>query len=122
EGMPYRWWLRTVRYAPWLMWQIVLANLDVLKHVWRPKLQIAPRMFTAKHELRTAYGVATYMNSITLTPGTVTVDIGKDELLIHALTQAAVDGVLNGEMHRRVLAIEGTVVGPDLGPDQEDRR
>lgn len=108
EGMPYRWWWRTAKYTPWLMWQVLLANIDVLKTVWRPKLDIQPQMITVKHELRTAYGIATYMNSITLTPGTVTVDIGKDELLVHALTKGAADDLLGGEMHRRVLEVEGT--------------
>lgn len=108
EGVPYRWWLRTVRYMPWLMWQVLLANLDVLKRVWKPgPLDIQPQMITVPHELRTAYGVATYMNSITLTPGTVTVDVGKDELLVHALTRGAADDLLGGEMHERVQAVEG---------------
>jgi multicomponent Na+:H+ antiporter subunit E len=112
EGIPYRWWWPTLKYLPWLMWQVIIANIDVLKTVWRPKLEIQPQMFTAKHELRTAYGIATYMNSITLTPGTVTVDVGDGEFLIHALTQAAADGVASGEMHRRVLALEGGKPSP----------
>ena len=108
EGLPYRWWLRTALYLPWLMWQVVLANIDVLKRVWKPgPLDIQPRMITVPHELRTAYGVATYMNSITLTPGTVTVDVGDDEFLVHALTKDAAEDLLGGEMHRRVLAVEG---------------
>jgi len=108
EGLPYRWWGRTLAYMPWLMWQIVLANIDVLKRVWKPgKLDIQPRMISVPHELRTAYGIATYMNSITLTPGTVTVDIGDDELLVHALTEDAAEDLLGGEMHERVLKVEG---------------
>ncbi len=117
EGMPYRWWWRTAKYMPWLIWQIVLANIDVLKRVWRPKLDIQPQMITVKHDLRTAYGVATYVNSITLTPGTVTVDVGKDELLVHALTKAAADDLLSGEMHRRVLELEGTTASAGAGDD-----
>ena len=107
EGIPYRWWLRTAKYLPWLMWQVVLANVDVLKRVWKPKLDIQPRMITVPHELRTAYGVATYMNSITLTPGTVTVDIGDGTLLVHALTEDAAKDLLSGEMHRRCKEVEG---------------
>jgi multicomponent Na+:H+ antiporter subunit E len=106
EGMPYRWWWGALKYAPWLIWQIFLANVDVLKTVWRPRLHIQPQMIKVPHELRTAFGIATYMNSITLTPGTVTVEAGKDEFLVHALTQGAADGVRSGDMHRRVLAVE----------------
>jgi multicomponent Na+:H+ antiporter subunit E len=107
EGMPYRWWAATAKYTPWLMWQIVLANIDVLKRVWKVgAMDIQPQMVKVPHQLKTAYGVATYMNSITLTPGTVTVDVGEDYLLVHALTKAAADDLLGGEMHRRVRAIE----------------
>ncbi|PRP97652.1 putative monovalent cation/H antiporter subunit E [Enhygromyxa salina] len=108
EGMPFRWWFRTLKYLPWLLWQVFLANIDVLKRVWKiGQLDIQPQMITVPHELRTAYGVATYVNSITLTPGTVTVEVGKDELLVHALTTDAANDLLAGEMHRRVLAVEG---------------
>jgi len=108
EGMPHRYWWNTLKYAPWLMWQVVLSNIHILKVVWSAKPDIHPRMIIVKHELRTAYGVATYMNSITLTPGTVTVDVGKDEFLVHCLTKAVADDLIGGEMHRRVLAVEGT--------------
>jgi multicomponent Na+:H+ antiporter subunit E len=108
EGLPFRYWLRTAAYMPWLMWQVLLANIDVLKRVWKPgKLDIDPQMIRVPHELRTAYGVATYMNSITLTPGTVTVDVGEDELLVHALTTEAAEDLQSGEMHRRVKHVEG---------------
>lgn len=119
EGLPYRWWGPTLKYSPWLMWQIVLANIDVLKRVWKPgRLDIQPQMIKVPHELRTAYGVATYMNSITLTPGTVTVDVGKDYFLVHALTQAAADDLLGGEMHRRVQQIES---GGSSGSSREGK-
>ena len=108
EGVPHRWWARTAMYLPWLLWLVLLANIDVLKRVWKPgPLDIQPRMIEVPHELDTAYGVATYMNSITLTPGTVTVDVGKGELLVHALTKAAADDLLSGEMHRRIKQVEG---------------
>lgn len=106
EGMPFRWWGRTLRYVPWLLWQVALANIDVFKRVWSPKLDISPRMLRIRHDLDTAYGVATYMNSITLTPGTVTVDVGDHELLVHALTEEAAADLLSGEMHRRVKQVE----------------
>ena len=110
EGMPYQYWWRTALYMPWLMWQIALANWDVLKRVWKPgKLDISPHMVVIPHELRTPYGLATYMNSITLTPGTVTIDVGEGKLLVHSLTKEAADDLLGGEMHRRVKIVEGTL-------------
>jgi multicomponent Na+:H+ antiporter subunit E len=113
EGVPYRWWWRTIKYVPWLMWQIVLANIDLFKIVWKPgKLAIRPQMVVCPHELRTTYGVATYANSITLTPGTVTVEIGDDAFLVHALSDSFAKDLLAGEMHRRCLELEQGPHGP----------
>jgi multicomponent Na+:H+ antiporter subunit E len=107
EGVSYRWWWATLKYVPWLMWQIALANWELFKIVWKPgKLAISPKMVAVPHELRTSYGLATYANSITLTPGTVTVEIGDHELLVHALTDAFGKDLLAGEMHRRCLELE----------------
>ncbi|MFO7563042.1 MAG: Na+/H+ antiporter subunit E [Enhygromyxa sp.] len=112
EGVPYRWWWKMLGYAPWLMWQVIVANFEMLKLVWSPKPDIHPRMVIVKHDLRTSFGVATYMNSITLTPGTVTVDVGEDEFLVHCLTKSVADELADGEMHRRVQALEGTQPAP----------
>ncbi len=108
EGVPVEYWLRTALYAPWLAWQVLRANIDVAILVWSPKLRISPRMICLRHRLKTGYGIATYVNSITLTPGTVTVDEDEDELLVHALTVEAAEGLLTGEMHERILRVEGS--------------
>jgi multicomponent Na+:H+ antiporter subunit E len=52
-------------------------------------------------------GVATYANSITLTPGTISVDVREGEILVHALTKEGAAGLLSGEMDRRVTRFEG---------------
>jgi multicomponent Na+:H+ antiporter subunit E len=49
----------------------------------------------------------TYANSITLTPGTISVDVKRDEILVHALTRDGAEGLLAGEMDRRVTRFEG---------------
>lgn len=108
EGVPFRYWLRTLKYMPWLLWQIVLSSIYVFKLVWKPKIDIKPQMVLVEHELRTSFGVATYMNSITLTPGTVTVDVGKNKFLVHCITQEVADDVKSGEMELHIRAIEGT--------------
>ncbi|MEE9386749.1 MAG: Na+/H+ antiporter subunit E [Nannocystaceae bacterium] len=111
ESLPFRYWLRTAVYAPWLWWQIVLSNLDVARRVWSPRLPIAPRMFKLPHDLHSVFGMVTYANSITLTPGTVTVEVSGGEFLIHALTKEAQDDLESGEMHKRVKWIEGDTKG-----------
>ncbi|NRA97861.1 MAG: Na+/H+ antiporter subunit E, partial [Planctomycetes bacterium] len=47
-----------------------------------------------------------YANSITLTPGTISLDVRKNRIMVHALTEEAADGVLSGDMGRRVSALE----------------
>jgi multicomponent Na+:H+ antiporter subunit E len=102
-------WLRLVFYMPYLLKEIVLANIDVLKRVWDPAMDLDPRMMRIHYKTRTAFGTTTYANSITLTPGTVTVAVNTAErtMLIHALTQEAAEGLATGEMERQVLKLEG---------------
>lgn len=100
-------WVRALLYFPYLVWQVVVSNLDVLKRVWSPSLKIAPRMVKVPYGTRTAFGTVTYANSITLTPGTVTVDIDDDSMLIHALTAGAAEGLKDGSMEAQVKRLEG---------------
>jgi multicomponent Na+:H+ antiporter subunit E len=107
EGLPFHIAFKTtMRYWPWLIWEIVLANIDVIKRILSPKLDISPTLFTAKTSQLTDLGVVIYANSITLTPGTVSVDINPGEIQVHALSQEGADGILNGEMDARCRALE----------------
>ena len=98
--------LQIILYWPWLVWQIVLANLDVAKRILDPKLPISPTMITLKPTQRSAMGQVIYANSITLTPGTITASLSDGVLEVHALTQEAADALLEGDMDRRVTALE----------------
>ena len=63
-------------------------------------------MVKIPYKTKTAFGTSVYANSITLTPGTVTVLVEDDHFVVHALTQEAADALKTGEMHRRVKAVE----------------
>ena len=108
EGLPLGLALRLLPYLPWLLWQIVLANLDVAKRVWKPRLDISPRFVRVPYHTKTAVGTVMYAQSITLTPGTVTVfvDVDNESLLVHCLTETAERSLLTGEMHERVQKLE----------------
>lgn len=93
-------------YWPWLLVEIAKSNLDVAKIVLKPTIEVDPVMIRVKASQQTAMGKTIYGNSITLTPGTITVDVEQDVFLVHALTQAGADGVREGEMDRRVAALE----------------
>ncbi len=93
-------------YWPWLAWQVVLSNLDVAWRVLHPRLPIHPRVLRIPASQHTDLGRVTFANSITLTPGTVSMDIRGDEIEVHALSQEAEEGLRSGEMDRRVCAME----------------
>lgn len=98
---------RFIKYLPWLMWQIVLSNIDVAYRALHPKMPISPTIFTFKNELRTEIGIVALANSITLTPGTITIDANEDEFIVHAIAVELAEGLMEGEMQRRIKAIEG---------------
>lgn len=89
-------------YLPWLLSQIVIASLDVTRRSWSPRPAIQPRLVKVPHKIDHPLAQTLLANSITLTPGTVTVDVAEDHLLVHALTEAAQKGVLEGSMAQRV--------------------
>lgn len=102
--------LGVVLYFPWLFWQIVLANLQVAYIVLHPRMHdlIDPRLIRFKTFLKRPISKVTFAQSITLTPGTITVNIHGDEFTVYALTCSAADS-LPGEMERRVgRALEQT--------------
>lgn len=99
-----------ILYWPWLVWQIVLANLDVAKRILDPKLPISPTLITLKPTQRSEMGQVIYANSITLTPGTVTTSLSDGVLEVHALTRQAAESLSEGDMDRRVTALERSKV------------
>jgi len=98
--------LHIFSYWPWLLWQIVLSNLDVAKRILDPRLPISPTLITLRPTQRSDLGRVIYANSITLTPGTVTTFLSEGVLEVHALTREAAESLLEGDMDRRVAALE----------------
>ncbi len=95
---------RFVFYVPWLIYQIVLANLHVAYLILNPKA-IDPRIVRFKTRLKSQFSMVTLGNSITLTPGTITMDIIDGEFVVHALSKKVADDLLSGEMERRVAHV-----------------
>ena len=93
-------------YTFWLLFQIIIANLQVARLVLSPKLKIDPRIIVYKSKyLKGDVPKATYGNSITLTPGTVTLDIHGHDFYVHALTPAFAKALKTGTMERKVAHI-----------------
>ena len=95
-------------YWSWLAREVFKANIDVARIVLSRDMRLSPRIIRVRSSQRTDLGHVIFANSITLTPGTVSVEIEGDEIIVHALTEELAEGVLNGEMDRRVLAIEAS--------------
>lgn len=91
-------------YLPWLFWQIVLACLDIARIVLSPRMMdlINPQTIHFTTRLKTTFARVTFAQSITLTPGTVTVFTQGDEFTVYALTQDTADS-LPGEMEERIV-------------------
>jgi multicomponent Na+:H+ antiporter subunit E len=107
EGAPHTLIVRAAIYLPWLMREVIKSNVDVARRILTPSLPIAPRTFTTRASQTTAVGRVLYANSITLTPGTVTIDVRQNEFEIHALTSESAEEVRAGRMDRRVTQVEG---------------
>jgi multicomponent Na+:H+ antiporter subunit E len=108
EGHPIQLSWRLIFYWPWLFKEIVISAWNVSRVILNPRLPVSPTLVRAKTSQKTTVGLVTYANSITLTPGTISVDVKPGEILVHALTREAADGLLEGEMDRRVTRFEGS--------------
>ena len=102
-------WLRFVAYVPWLLFEIFRANMHVMRLVFHPRMMdlIEPRMIDFQTRLDNEMARFIFANSITLTPGTITVYVSiLGKYTVHAIDKASGQG-LPGEMEDRVGAIVG---------------
>jgi multicomponent Na+:H+ antiporter subunit E len=109
EGHPIERFAGALTYLPWLIGEIAKSGWAVTKIILHPRLPISPTMTIVRASQRTRVGVATYANSITLTPGTITVGVNGNDLTIHALVREGALDLEDGGMDRRVSQFEGTV-------------
>ncbi|HWT31320.1 MAG TPA: Na+/H+ antiporter subunit E [Propylenella sp.] len=108
EGQPIELAFGLVTYLPWLVGEIAKSAWTVTKIILDPRLPITPTMTVVAASQRTSVGIAVYGNSITLTPGTITVGERGNELTVHALTRSGALDLEAGAMDRRVTRLEGS--------------
>ncbi len=106
EGQPVQLGWRILTYWVWLAVEIVKANLDVARRILDPKLPIDPVLVRVKASQASELGQVIYANSITLTPGTVSILVEDGEILVHAIAREMAEDLEGGEMDRRVTAVE----------------
>lgn len=107
EGHPIHLGRSAILYWPWLLKEIVKSAWDVTRIIVDPRLPISPTLVRVKTSQKSTVGQVVYANSITLTPGTISVEVEGDEILVHALTRGGAAAVAEGDMDRRVTAFEG---------------
>jgi len=107
EGHPVHLLGRALTYYPWLVREIAKSAWGVSKLILDPRLPISPTMTVVTASQKTTSAIATYGNSITLTPGTITVGVEGNELTVHALTREGADDLEAGAMDARVSRFEG---------------
>lgn len=106
ESQPIYLTRRLPSYYAWLIKEIVMANIKVVKHIWLGNQSISPSMAIIKCNQNTDMGKVIFANSITLTPGTVTIDLEGDQVTVHALMQDDLESLIEGEMDCRVCQLE----------------
>lgn len=99
--------LKLFAYFLWLVKEIFFSAIDVCRAILSNK-HISPQLVRFRCSFENPSATVMLVNSIILTPGTVTVDVSDDdEFLVHALTDGAAEGLLEGEMMRRIARLYG---------------
>ena len=95
------------KYLPWITWEVVKANLHVFKLAMTRKgyEEMAPRVVTIETYLKTDFAKFVFANSITLTPGTITMLIRGDIVHVHTMSQFLEDDLLEGAIERKVAEV-----------------
>ncbi len=107
EAHPLHLFGRALTYFPWLVWEICKSAWAVTKIIVYPALPISPTMTRVAASQRSGVGIATYANSITLTPGTITTHVRGATLTVHALVRDGAIDLEGGGMDARVTQFEG---------------
>ena len=107
--------LRLCFYIPWLLWQIVIASLQVAYAVLHPRCPIDPAILRFKTRLGNTSAKVILGNSITLTPGTITLEIADSEFLVHALMDVSSTGIIDGTLAGQVAELYERRPGQVLG-------
>lgn len=94
-----------IAYLPWLLSRIIMANVQVAYLVLHPKMPIDPVLFLFRTKMRKSISQVTLANSITLTPGTITISLEDGNYIVHALNPTLAQELANAVMQNKVAKI-----------------
>lgn len=102
--------IESIKYFLWLLVEIAKANWAVTKIILSPEMKIKQHVFDVPFSQKSDLGQTIFANSITLTPGTISVEVEEDHFLVHALSYSSDDPAAIADMDARVTKTEGRVV------------
>lgn len=98
---------RAFCYGLFLIGEVAKSVWQTIRFIWSPKVEVQPEIISFHTRLKTDTGKVLLANSITLTPGTITVDIRDDMLLVHCLDESLDAGLEGSQMEEKILKLEG---------------
>jgi len=101
----FRLWLRILLYLPWLFYKILQSSLHLSKLILHPELPIAPQLISVESKLNQKAAVVLLGNSITLTPGTITAVVDRNNLIVHAMDKVLCEDVASKQMESKIADI-----------------
>lgn len=106
EAVPLSASWRLPLYWLWLGKEVLLASFDTIKRIYGGPKALDPALRTIRHNQPSELNTVLYANSITLTPGTMSVRVTDDSILIHTVNAELLDGLEDGEMAQRAKATQ----------------
>ncbi|MGB7327268.1 MAG: Na+/H+ antiporter subunit E [Rubripirellula sp.] len=124
EGAPAQLGVRPfTHYAPWLIKEIVVSNIQVAKIILSAKMPLRRNIVMVKASQKSPLGRVIMANSITLTPGTVSMDLIGDKIKVHALSLEDAEEDMSGDMDRRITRLEReSSQRPETSPDRSSTK
>jgi len=101
----FRLWLRIILYLPWLFYKIVQSSLQLTRLILHPALPIAPQLISVETKLRHHAAVVLLGNSITLTPGTITAEVDRNKLIVHAMDKTLAEDITSKQIESKIADI-----------------
>lgn len=98
-------WVRLMMYGPWLFLRVVESSLHLTKTILNPSLPIKPKLISYRSHLKHRAAIVVLGNSITLTPGTITVEVNGNQLIVHAIDVASGEDLTSGRMERKIAEV-----------------
>ena len=101
----FRLWSRFLLYLPWLFYKIIQSSLHLTKLILHPALPIDPQLISVESKLDHHAAIVLLGNSITLTPGTVTAEVDRNKLIVHALDKVLSEDVTSRQIESKISVI-----------------